>query len=110
MLEIVAEKTGYPVEMLTMEMALEADLGVDSIKRVEILSAIQDRVPGLPEIDPSAMASLRTLGQIADYLKPGLASTAPAAAISTPAVPLPAPLPAAIAAVAPDSIWWLWNV
>jgi acyl carrier protein/NADP-dependent 3-hydroxy acid dehydrogenase YdfG len=97
MLEIVSEKTGYPVEMLTMDMALEADLGVDSIKRVEILSAIQDRVPGLPEIDPAAMASLRTLGQIADYLKPGLAAATPNAAISAPA-PVPAKAVAAPAA------------
>ena len=34
MLEVVAQKTGYPVEMIGMEMELEADLGIDSIKRV----------------------------------------------------------------------------
>ena len=34
----VADKTGYPADMLGMEMHLEADLGIDSIKRVEILS------------------------------------------------------------------------
>ena len=39
LLEIVAEKTGYPMEMLSLEMGLDADLGIDSIKRVEILSA-----------------------------------------------------------------------
>ena len=50
MLEVVAEKTGYPVEMLGLEMDLEADLGVDSIKRVEILSAMRGREPGLPEV------------------------------------------------------------
>ena len=50
MLEVVSEKTGYPVEMLGLEMDLEADLGVDSIKRVEILSAMREREPGLPEV------------------------------------------------------------
>ncbi|MFO0659219.1 MAG: phosphopantetheine-binding protein [Polyangiaceae bacterium] len=39
MLTIVAEKTGYPAEMLGADMELEADLGIDSIKRVEILAA-----------------------------------------------------------------------
>jgi NAD(P)-dependent dehydrogenase (short-subunit alcohol dehydrogenase family)/acyl carrier protein len=64
LLKIVAEKTGYPADMLTMEMALEADLGIDSIKRVEILSAMQERVPNLPPVQARDMASLKTLGQI----------------------------------------------
>jgi len=34
-LAVVAEKTGYPPEMVEMSMDLEADLGIDSIKRVE---------------------------------------------------------------------------
>ena len=46
LLEVIAEKTGYPVEMLEPGMALEADLGIDSIKRVEIFAAMADRVPG----------------------------------------------------------------
>jgi acyl transferase domain-containing protein len=46
-LAIIAEKTGYPVEALAAEMDLEADLGIDSIKRVEILAAVNERVPGL---------------------------------------------------------------
>ncbi|MEE3062742.1 MAG: hypothetical protein VYA67_02095, partial [Actinomycetota bacterium] len=36
-------------------MALEADLGIDSIKRVEILSGVQERVPVLPEVETAAM-------------------------------------------------------
>ena len=38
LLEIVADKTGYPTDMLETDMDLEADLGIDSIKRVEILA------------------------------------------------------------------------
>ncbi|MEM7024021.1 MAG: SDR family oxidoreductase, partial [Pseudomonadota bacterium] len=64
LLAVVAEKTGYPQEMLALEMELEADLGVDSIKQVEILSALQDRLPHLPETDPSELAELKTLAQI----------------------------------------------
>ncbi len=37
MMEVVADKTGYPSEMLELEMDMEADLGIDSIKRVEIV-------------------------------------------------------------------------
>ena len=50
MMSVVAEKTGYPAEMLGLHMDLEADLGIDSIKRVEILAAFRERAPGLPEV------------------------------------------------------------
>ncbi len=41
LLQVVSEKTGYPTETLELDMDMEADLGIDSIKRVEILGAIQ---------------------------------------------------------------------
>ncbi|MFN9999650.1 MAG: hypothetical protein ACK559_00840, partial [bacterium] len=45
-------------------MDLEGDLGVDSIKRVEILSAVQEKVPALAGMDASSLGALRTLGEI----------------------------------------------
>ena len=68
LLEIVSEKTGYPVETLEMDMDMEADLGIDSIKRVEILGALQAQFPDLPQADAAALSELRTLGQIIDYM------------------------------------------
>ncbi len=41
LLTIVSERTGYPPEMLELNLDLEADLGIDSIKRVEILGTLQ---------------------------------------------------------------------
>jgi len=70
MLDVVADKTGYPVEMLDLSMALEADLGIDSIKRIEILSAFQGRIAALTEADTATMATLVTLQEIVDYLQP----------------------------------------
>ncbi len=72
LLGIVSEKTGYPSEMLELEMDMEADLGIDSIKRVEILGALQELYPNLPK--PAAenleeLAALRTLGEIAEFMK-----------------------------------------
>ncbi|WP_437648433.1 SDR family NAD(P)-dependent oxidoreductase [Sorangium sp. So ce362] len=97
---VVAETTGYPAEMLGLQMELESDLGIDSIKRVEILSAVRDRTPGLSEVDASALAQLRTLGQVVDHLRASLPAPAPAAA-ARPAVAAPAAAPAATPAVAP---------
>jgi len=69
-LEVIADKTGYPADMLSSEMTLDADLGIDSIKRVEILSALQERLPDAPAVSPDDMAKIRTVGQIADYIQP----------------------------------------
>ena len=60
---VVSDKTGYPVEMLEPDMGMDSDLGIDSIKRVEILSALQERLPGSPVIGPDQLGSLRTLGR-----------------------------------------------
>ena len=73
LLGVIAEKTGYPVEMLELEMALDSDLGIDSIKRVEILSALQEQLPELPAVKPEDLGVLQTLGQIVDHLCAGQA-------------------------------------
>ena len=70
-LEVVAEKTGYPVEMLNLGMDLEADLGIDSIKRVEILAAVEERLPDLAAITPDEIGTLRTLRQVVERLSGG---------------------------------------
>jgi len=68
LLTVVAEKTGYPVDMLNLDMDLEGDLGVDSIKRVEILAAVEERAPGLPKPDRARLGALHTLREILDHL------------------------------------------
>jgi hypothetical protein len=39
--QIVSDRTGYPEDMLNVDSNIEADLGIDSIKRMEILTAFQ---------------------------------------------------------------------
>jgi polyketide-type polyunsaturated fatty acid synthase PfaA len=93
---IVAEKTGYPEDMLDAEMDLEGELGVDSIKQVEILSAVRDARPDLPEIDPSELAELRSIGQIAAFISRSVPS-----ATAAPATVPPSPQPSSTAASVP---------
>ena len=69
MMSIVSEKTGYPLEMLEPGMDMESDLGIDSIKRVEILGAVQDKIPALPEVPGDELAEMRTLGEIVVHLQ-----------------------------------------
>ncbi len=68
-LEVVADKTGYPRQMIGLDMEVEADLGIDSIKRVEIMAAIEERLPGAAGLQPNEMGTLRTLREIAERLQ-----------------------------------------
>lgn len=61
---IVAEATGYPVEMLENSMEIEAGLGIDSIKRVEIFSALSAKIEAIAVLDSSQLGEIRTLGDI----------------------------------------------
>jgi acyl transferase domain-containing protein len=45
LLQLVSDRTGYPIEMLGLDQDMEAELGIDSIKRVEILGALQKTLP-----------------------------------------------------------------
>ncbi len=74
LLAIVADKTGYPTDMLELHMRLDEDLGIDSIKRVEILSAVQEQFPELPTLDAETLGSLQTLQQVLDRLAQSTAS------------------------------------
>src|SRR5206468_507329 len=81
-ISIVADRTGYPADMLDADAAIEADLGIDSIKRVEILSAFQRT---LAEVEQSLLqgvmeklTSARTLREIAERIAAALRTNAAA--------------------------------
>jgi len=72
----VSERTGYPVEMLDPDLDLEAELSIDSIKRIEILGELAERVglPGMDEtgVDESVieeLALIKTLRGIVDWVE-----------------------------------------
>ena len=68
LLKLVSDRTGYPIEMLDLTLNLEADLGIDSIKRVEILGALQQQTGLLQAQDMDRASDLKTLQQIIDFL------------------------------------------
>ena len=41
-LALVADKTGYPLDMLDVDLDLEADLGVDTVKQAELFATIRE--------------------------------------------------------------------
>jgi len=68
LLQVVSEKTGYPAEMLELNMDMEADLGIDSIKRVEIFGALTKMHPEMSDINPNELTELRTLQEIVSFV------------------------------------------
>ncbi len=70
-MKTISELTGFPVEMLEPTMDLESDLGIDSIKRVEILSRLEESLPEMATLSPDEMAGLKTLEHIATALSSG---------------------------------------
>ena len=81
LLAIVRDRTGYPLEMLRPDLDLEADLGIDSIKRVEILGTLRDSLPEMVERGESGLmdqlARAKTLGAIVDRLRRHLGPAPP---------------------------------
>jgi acyl transferase domain-containing protein len=86
----VGNRTGYPAEMLDPDLDLEADLGIDSIKRLEIVAELRDRMqlagsaPSQAEQDAmieklASGKTMRALAQMLEELQRGPASVAEAA-------------------------------
>jgi acyl transferase domain-containing protein len=68
LLSVISEKTGYRAEILNSAMAMEADLGIDSIKRIEILAAIQSQFPDLLRVKVEDLAEIDRLDRLVDQL------------------------------------------
>jgi acyl transferase domain-containing protein/NAD(P)H-dependent flavin oxidoreductase YrpB (nitropropane dioxygenase family)/acyl carrier protein len=100
---LICERTGYPEEMIELDLDLEADLGIDSIKRVELLSEIGKDLgvadAGAPDQlgDDAAqfleeVSRIKTLRGISVWLADYVGRSA--APIAPPPSPAPAPGPA----------------
>ncbi|GAE64212.1 polyketide-type polyunsaturated fatty acid synthase PfaA [Chryseobacterium indologenes] len=74
LLQVVSDKTGYPQEMLGMEMDLEADLSIDSIKRVEIIGTLRSELGTLANGNANEdtvmeqLAGIKTLSGLVSWL------------------------------------------
>jgi malonyl CoA-acyl carrier protein transacylase len=101
-LQIIAEKTGYPPDMLDLDLDLEADLGIDTVKQAEMFAAIRAAYD-IPRDDNLKLRDFPTLAHTIQFVydrKPGLKQHDAAesrAAAKTPAAAQPqyvaAPVP-----------------
>ncbi|HTY25739.1 MAG TPA: SDR family NAD(P)-dependent oxidoreductase [Desulfomonilaceae bacterium] len=66
-LSLLAEKTGYPSEMLDTGLDLEADLGIDTVKQAEFISEVRDAFD-IPRIEGLKIADFPTIEHIINFV------------------------------------------
>ena len=89
---IVSEQTGYPPDLLDVDLDLEADLGVDTVKQAEIFAAIRQHY-GVARDDTVKLRDFPTLTHVIAWIhdKTGTPAPAPAPAAAEPAEAAKAP-------------------
>src|SRR5208283_4815756 len=106
-LELMVEKTGYPKDMLDLDLDLEADLGVDTVKQAEMFAAIRE-IYSIPRDENRKLRDYPTLAHVIRFVyekRPDLAgerATASSPTIIEPTVAVS--LPVAAQAATDDAI------
>ena len=94
-LELMVEKTGYPKDMLDLDLDLEADLGVDTVKQAEMFAAIRE-IYNIPRDENRKLRDYPTLAHVIRFVyekRPDLTAVSTSVPGSTePAMPAPAPV------------------
>ena len=67
-LEIIAEQTGYPQDMLDMDLDLEADLGIDTVKQAEVFAAIREAY-GIERDDTLKLRDYPTVNHVVAFVR-----------------------------------------
>ena len=70
-LATVSEKTGYPSEMLDLDLDLEADLGIDTVKQAELFATIRTNY-GIPRQEDLNLSNYNTLSKVIDFVQNSL--------------------------------------
>ncbi len=70
----VSEKTGYPAEMLDLELDLEADLGVDTVKQAELFATVREHY-SIPRREDLRLVEYNTLNKVIQFIVDSLSSS-----------------------------------
>jgi len=103
LIDFVVEQTGYPREIVELDADLEADLGIDSIRKAQLFGEIGQKY-SLKADDSVSLDEFPTLRHLLDYMLPrvgGTAAVTSAAIVPAKSQPAPASPPAARVAAAP---------
>lgn len=86
LIDFVVEQTGYPREIVALDADLEADLGIDSIRKAQLFGEVGQKY-GLSPDDTTSLDEFPTLRHLRDYLRPRLAPATPAQPSAASAAP-----------------------
>ncbi|MFI7542164.1 SDR family NAD(P)-dependent oxidoreductase [Actinoplanes sp. NPDC049599] len=75
---IVSGLTGYPPDLLDVDLDLEADLGVDTVKQAEVFAAVRERF-GVARDDNLRLRDFPTLTHVIAWVRDRAGQPAPAA-------------------------------
>ncbi len=89
-LQIVAEETGYPPDLLDMDLDLEADLGIDTVKQAEVFATIREAYD-IPFDDALKLRDYPTLNHVVGFVNERSPAAPAEAAAPTEAAPPPPP-------------------
>ena len=64
---IVSELTGYPAELLDLDLDMEADLGVDTVKQAEVFAAVRERF-GVERDENLQLRDFPTLNHVVGWI------------------------------------------
>lgn len=93
LVDFVVEQTGYPPEIVELDADLEADLGIDSIKKAQLFGELREHFTlPLEQMSRLKLAEYRTLRQVLGVLE-GLAPSEPVAVTEALASPVVASEP-----------------
>ena len=102
-LTLAVEKTGYPRDMLDLELDLEADLGVDTVKQAEMFAAIRE-IYNIPRDENRKLRDYPTLAHVIRFVYENRPDLSVAAASPAPASQPVASIPVPVQAASDDSI------
>ena len=75
LIDFVVEQTGYPEEIIELDVDLEADLGIDSIRKAQMMGEVGQKY-GLEADTSMSLDDFPTLRHLLDYIVPRVAGGA----------------------------------
>lgn len=69
LIDIIVEQTGYPRDVIELDWDMEADLGIDSIRKAQIFGELREYFEMSPESGITSLHQIRTIRDILNLLR-----------------------------------------
>jgi NAD(P)-dependent dehydrogenase (short-subunit alcohol dehydrogenase family)/3-hydroxymyristoyl/3-hydroxydecanoyl-(acyl carrier protein) dehydratase len=79
---MLAEKTGYPKDMLELDLDMEADLGIDTVKQAELFASMREHF-SLPKNDNLSLKDYPTIRHCIKFVMDGKGIGAPSTEVAS---------------------------